>query len=98
MRADAMTKIRVASATLLMAANAFDAGSKEQQALLRAVSSLNPMFGKAEGASMVPAGIAAMAQASKQGPPMAAPPPGAAGPGGPPPPMPPEMPMGEAAG
>ena len=81
---------------LLKAAMAFDGGSKEQQALLRAVQSLNPMFGKAEGQNMVPAGLTAMAQASKQGGPIsAAPPPGLAPSGSPPPGM--EMPPPGAA-
>jgi hypothetical protein len=87
-KAAAMQAVKPAIAILLKAAMAFDGGSKEQQALLRAVSALNPMFGKAEGESMVPAGLAAMAQASKQGSPMsAAPPPGIAASNSPPPGM-----------
>ena len=96
-RAFAMTQIKAAHSALLLASNAFVAGSKEQQALLRAVTAINTIAGKAESASMVPAGLAAMAQASKQGPLTAAPPPGAMGPpgsGGPP--MPPPD-MAEAA-
>jgi hypothetical protein len=98
LKADARTKIQVAHQALLLATNAFEMGSKEQQALLRAVTALN-VFGKTEGTSMVPAGIAAMAQASKRGPPVGAPPPGVAGGMGPPgpPPMPPPEAMGEAA-
>lgn len=62
---------------LIMASMAFESGSKEQQAILRAVSSLNPIFGKAAGENMVPAGLAQMATMAKQGSPMsAAPPPG----------------------
>jgi hypothetical protein len=63
---------------LLKAAMAFESGSKEQQALLRAAQSLNPLFGKAEGENMVPAGLAALAQAQKTGPIGQAPPPGLA--------------------
>jgi hypothetical protein len=72
---------------LLKASMAFEAGSKEQQALLRAVASLNPIFGKAEGSNMVPAGLAALAMANKQGPLSAAPPPGLASNTTPPPGM-----------
>lgn len=61
---------------LLHASMAFEAGSKEQQALIRAVSALNPIFGKAEGANMVPAGLATLAQNARKGPLSAAPPPG----------------------
>jgi hypothetical protein len=84
-KAAAVQAVKPAISILLKAAMAFDEGSKEQQALLRAVSSLNPIFGKAEGGDMVPAGLAAMAQASKQGSPLsAAPPPGLAPSGKPP--------------
>jgi hypothetical protein len=55
-KAAAMQAVKPAIEILLKAAMAFDGGSKEQQALLRAVSSLNPIFGKAEGQNMVPAG------------------------------------------
>jgi hypothetical protein len=76
-RAAAVQQIKALMPGLLVASMAFEAGSKEQQAVLRAVSALNPIFGKAEGANMVPAGLATMAQAAKQGGPMsAAPPPG----------------------
>ncbi len=82
-KAAAMQQVKIAIKPLLLASMAFEPGSKEQQALLRAVAALNPIFGKAEGTDMVPAGLAAMAQANKKGPLSAAPPPGSA-PGGPP--------------
>src|SRR5579864_856413 len=75
-KAAATQQVKAVIPALLMASMAFEAGSKEQQALLRAISSLNPIFGKAEGSNMVPAALATMAQASKQGPLSAAPPPG----------------------
>ena len=77
-KAAATQQVKAVIPALLVASMAFEAGSKEQQAVLRAISSLNPMFGKAEGANMVPAGLATMAQAAKQGPLSAAPPPGLA--------------------
>ena len=75
-KAAATQQVKAVIPALLIASMAFDAGSKEQQALLRAISSLNPIFGKAEGANMVPAGLATMAQAASKGPLSAAPPPG----------------------
>jgi hypothetical protein len=75
-RAAATQQIKSVMPALLTAAMAFDAGSKEQQAILRAISSLNPIFGKAEGANMVPAGIATLANAAKAGQMTASPPPG----------------------
>jgi len=75
-KAAATQQVKAVIPALLVASMAFEAGSKEQQALLRAISSLNPIFGKAEGSNMVPAGLATMAQAAKQGPLSAAPPPG----------------------
>jgi hypothetical protein len=75
-KAAAIQSVKAVMPAILMASMAFEAGSKEQQAILRAVSALNPIFGKAEGANMVPAGLATMAQAAKQGPLSAAPPPG----------------------
>ena len=77
-KAAAVQSIKSLMPGLLHASMAFEAGSKEQQAVLRAVSALNPIFGKAEGSNMVPAGLAAMAMQSKQGPLSAAPPPGLA--------------------
>src|ERR1700727_560277 len=52
-KAAATQQVKAVIPALLIASMAFDAGSKEQQALLRAISSLNPIFGKAEGANMV---------------------------------------------
>lgn len=76
-KAAATQQVKAVIPALLVASMAFEAGSKEQQALLRAISSLNPIFGKAEGSNMVPAGLATMAQAAKSGSPLsAAPPPG----------------------
>ena len=75
-KAAATQQVKAVIPALLVASMAFEAGSKEQQSLLRAISSLNPIFGKAEGTNMVPAGLATMAQANKQGPLSAAPPPG----------------------
>jgi hypothetical protein len=86
-KAAAVQQIKTVLPALLLASMAFEAGSKEQQAVLRAISSLNPIFGKAEGANMVPAGLATMAQATKQGPLSAAPPPGLASNPTPPPGM-----------
>lgn len=75
-KAAATQQVKAVIPALLIASMAFDAGSKEQQVLLRAISSLNPIFGKAEGSNMVPAGLATMAQAASKGPLSAAPPPG----------------------
>lgn len=86
-KAAATQQVKAVIPALLVASMAFEAGSKEQQALLRAIQSLNPMFGKAEGANMVPAGLATMAQAAKQGPLSAAPPPGLTSNNSPPPGM-----------
>jgi len=86
-KAAAVQQIKTVMPALLLASMAFEAGSKEQQAVLRAISSLNPIFGKAEGTNMVPAGLATMAQATKQGPLSAAPPPGLASNPTPPPSM-----------
>ena len=75
-QAAAIQQVKAVMPALLMAAMAFEGGSKEQQALLRAISSLNPIFGKAEGSNRGPAGLATMAQAANKGPLSAAPPPG----------------------
>jgi hypothetical protein len=75
-KAAAMQQVKAVIPALLVASMAFESGGKEQQALLRAISSLNPIFGRAEGSNMVPAGLQTMAQAAKQGPLSAAPPPG----------------------
>jgi hypothetical protein len=100
-RAAAIQTVKSLIPGLLATSSAFEAGSKEQQAILRAVSALNPLFGRAEGPNMVPAGLAVLGQQARQGPPGAAPPPamaggaGGAGPGAPPP-MPPAA-MGPGA-
>lgn len=86
-KAAAVQSVKAVMPMLLKASMAFEAGSKEQQALLRAMSSLNPIFGKAEGANMVPAGLAQLAMANKQGPMSAAPPPGIVSNNSPPPGM-----------
>jgi hypothetical protein len=75
-KAAAVQQVKAVLPSLLIASMAFDAGSKEQQALIRAVSALNPIFGKAQGENMVPAGLATMAQSAAKGPLSAAPPPG----------------------
>ena len=80
-KAAAVHQVKAVLPVILLASMAFEPGTKEQQALLRAASALNPIFGKAEGERMVPA---AMQQMVMQG---------AKGPGGsqPPPPGPPGM-------
>jgi hypothetical protein len=75
-KAAALQQVKGALPALLLASMAFEPGSKEQQALIRAVSALNPIFGKAEPANMVPAALQGMAQAAAKGPMSAAPPPG----------------------
>ena len=76
-KAAAMQSVKVAMPTLLHAALAYEVGSKEQQALINAYRALTPIFGKAEGSNMVPAGIATMAMNAQKGGGMsAAPPPG----------------------
>ena len=97
-KAAAVQTIKAVMPAILKASMAFEAGSKEQQSILRAISALNPIFGKAEGSNMVPAGLATMAMAAKQGPLSAAPPPGLVSNNSPPPGMggPPE-PGAEAA-
>ena len=75
-KAAAVQTVKALLPGLLHASMAFEAGSKEQQALIRAVSALNPIFGKAEGTNMVPAGLATLAQNARKGPLSAAPPPG----------------------
>ena len=78
-RAAAMQSVKGLIPGLLKASMSFDSGSKEQQALLRAISALNPIFaGRGDVESMVPAGLAALAQQRGMGAATAAPPPGAA--------------------
>lgn len=92
-QAAAVQKIKTAIDALVIAMAAFPAGSKEMQAVMRSVSALQPLFGKATGQNMVPAGIAAMGRDAASGkPPIMPPSPGAMG--APPPPAnipPPEV-------
>lgn len=83
-KAAAVQKIKTAADVIVLAMNAFEVGSKEQQALMRAAQALSGIVGKSTGTNMVPADITAMAQAAQKGPPSGAPPPGVM-PGGPPP-------------
>ena len=58
---------------------AFPVGSKEYKAVLRALTSLTPIFGQAQERNLVPASLVQLAQAAKTGGPIAsAPPPGLA--------------------
>lgn len=86
-KAAAVQQVKAVMPAIMMAMMAFEAGSKEQQALNRALSALGPIFGKAEATNMVPAALATMAQANKQGPMSAAPPPGLVSNNSPPPGM-----------
>ena len=96
-KAAAIQQVKAVIPALLMASMAFESGSKEQQALLRAISAVNPVFGKAEGSNMVPAALATMAQSAKQGPLSAAPPPGLVSNNTPPPSFAPGAEEGAAA-
>jgi hypothetical protein len=96
-KAAAVQTVKAIMPAILKAAMAFEGGSKEQQALLRAMSSLNPIFGKAEGANMVPAGLQQLAMANKAGSMSSAPPPGLVSNNAPPPGMGAPEPQGEAA-
>lgn len=96
-KAAAVQTIKAVMPAILKASMAFESGSKEQQSILRAISALNPIFGKAEGTNMVPAGLATMAMAAKQGPLSAAPPPGLVSNNSPPPGMGGAEAPGEAA-
>jgi hypothetical protein len=86
-KAAAVQQVKAVMPAIMMAMMAFEAGSKEQQALNRALSALGPIFGKAEGTNLVPAALSTMAQAQKQGPLSAAPPPGLVSNNSPPPGM-----------
>jgi hypothetical protein len=68
-------QVKAVLPALLIASMAFEAGSKEQQALIRAVSALNPIFGKAEGERMVPAAMQQMLMQGGKGPGGSQPPP-----------------------
>jgi hypothetical protein len=75
-RSAAIQQVKAALEPLLLASMAFEPGSKEQQALIRAVSALNPVFGKTAPGGMVPSALQSMAQASAKGPMQGGPPPG----------------------
>ena len=77
-RAAAMQSVKALLEPMLVASMAFEPGSKEQQALIRAVQSLNPLFGRAQPGGMVPAALQSMAQANAKGPMSGGPPPGIA--------------------
>jgi hypothetical protein len=95
-KAAATQTVKAAKDTLLMASLAFESGGKEQNAILEAVRALR-IFGKDVGTNMVPAALASMAQASKQGPLSAAPPPGLVSNNTPPPSFAPGAEEGAAA-
>ena len=91
-KAAAVATIKAVMPALYTGMMAFEPGSKENQALLRALSALNPIFGKSDQANMVPAALQQLAAApgAGKGPMSAAPPPGLAKapPGAEPPPAP----------
>jgi hypothetical protein len=70
-KAAAVSLVKAVMPTILRAAMAFDSGSKEQQALLRAAQALNPVFGKAGGDETVPAAVRQIAMNAQRGGPMA---------------------------
>ena len=94
-KAAAISGIKAVLEHLLKMSTAFDPGSKEQQALIRAVSSLNPIFGRAEAVNMVPAALQSMMSGAAK--PQTAPPPPAGMPPGGKPPMPSMGPTGLGA-
>src|SRR5215472_18914251 len=71
--------------TLYKALQAYQLGSKKNQAVLNAIRALTPTFGKQETQTMVPAAIQQLAMNAKAGGPMA---------GAPPPPLAPAAPPG----
>jgi hypothetical protein len=78
-QAAAASTVKAVTPTLIKAMLAYEAGSKEFQALNRAIAALAPVFGKPDAQNTVPAAIAQMVQNAKQGGPIAsAPPPGLA--------------------
>jgi hypothetical protein len=88
-----MANVKAVMRTLQMSMMAYEPGSKEFQGLMRALSSLNPLFGKASDADLGPAAIRQMAKTQQPGGPLAgAPPPGVISA---PLPPPPQMPMSE---
>ena len=79
-------KIRNGALPLLHEAlQSYAPGSKEYQALMRALSALSPIFGRAGGESMLPATIQAMAGGVGKPPAGGLPPGGMPPPGAPPP-------------
>ena len=87
-RAATVNKIRNGAIPLLhMGMSDFDPGSKEYQAIMRALTALSPLFGKAGAEPMLPATIQSMANAAQAGKqPSAGLPPGGMPAGKPPPP------------
>lgn len=78
-KAAAVATIKGIMPALYKGMMAFEPGSKENQAILRALSALSPIFGKAEAANLVPAAMRQLAQAGPQpGGLASAPPPGIA--------------------
>jgi hypothetical protein len=75
-KAAATQQVKAVIPALLMASMAFESGSKEQQSLLRAIQSLNPIFGKAERRQHGPGGPCHDLGASKRGRYRRPPPPG----------------------
>lgn len=93
-RAAAVNKIKNGVLPILhVSMQDFEPGSKEYQALMRALSALSPLFGRAGGENMLPATIQAMARDAAAGKPQTA----GLPPGGMPPKAPPPPSMGPAA-
>ncbi len=91
-KASAMANIKAVMRGLQVSMQAFEPGSKEFQGLMRALSSLNPLFGKPSESDLGPAAIRQMAATQHPGGPLAGgPPPGVMSA---PPPMPPPGPVG----
>lgn len=85
-KAAATGKIKACMSTMLSVAHTFEPGTKEFNALMGSLRTLNGMFGKPSDQDLVPAARRQIAQAPK--PPLAGSPPAGLG-GGPPPPQPP---------
>jgi len=66
-QAGAAAMVQAVIPALIKAMLAYPPGSKEFQALNRAISSLNPLFAKQQTESMVPAAIQQLAAAGKTG-------------------------------
>jgi len=73
-QAAAVSLVKAIMPTLLRAAMAFPSGTKEQQAVLRAASALNPVFGRATGDETVPAAVRQIAMNAQRGGPAPGPP------------------------